>query len=243
MSPLRPGTRPTELDRPIIATCYSLGLASPATLYALHFPDRTFSALYQRLYRLRHAGYLDQLNRPGARGLHAVGRASLPPGTPRPWRPSLAQLDHTLAVGDTLAALAAPGRLPELRITGWKGEAELREWAEAGQPFPDLQISWAAGQRSGTWQVEVDRGTESQGQWRRKLSRYLSRWPDAQLLAVTPGAVRARNLAQLGADMGMHLQAMPAGALADPATARVYDSRQRRLVPLSSGWTEPAGSG
>ncbi|HEV7210007.1 MAG TPA: replication-relaxation family protein [Mycobacteriales bacterium] len=230
----------TPRDRAIIHACYSLGWAPGPTFTALYRDaDRTF--LQRRMRRLSTAGYLELARVGGSTlatiNLFAVGRAALPVGQPRPWRPRPAQIEHTLAVGDVLAQLATPGRWSWLQVEGWQGEAELRDWAAPGDPYPDLQVNWQANGIAGSWCVEVDRGTESGPAWRRKLVRYLRARPTATILAVTTGPARARNLAQLGIDVGVHVQALSLAELRAGNPPEVHDSRTKARLSLLAACT------
>ncbi|HEV2890456.1 MAG TPA: replication-relaxation family protein [Frankiaceae bacterium] len=155
----------------------------------------------------------------------------LDPGFRDAWRPSDAQLLHTLAVGDTLAALLRTGRLGSLVVTSWRGEAELRAWHRPGEPIPDLQVEWTAPGREGRWCVEVDRGTESRNAWRRKLARYVH-VRGLTVLVVTTSDARARNLAILARELGVAALTTDAASLAGGDPVQVYDALKgvRRLV-------------
>lgn len=222
----------TERDRELVRAAWSLGLATHETLRVLVSPQTRANTLRRRLCLLHRNGYLTQTRHIGPGRciwLYGAGRRALTPGEPRPWRPSLAQLEHTLAVGDVLVSLTRPR--PELIVTGWQGEAELRAWAVPGAPYPDARVTWRIGDTLGAWRVEVDRGTESQGAWRRKLVRYLSSPGGETVLAITPDSRRARAIAVVAAEVGVRLAAVaqPSLALDDPL---VFDAATRRLIPL-----------
>ena len=168
----------TERDRELVRAAWSLGLATHETLRLLVSPQTRANTLRRRLCLLHSNGYLMQTRHVGPGRciwLYGAGPRALTPGEPRPWRPSLAQLEHTLAVGDVLVALTRPR--PGLTITAWQGEAELRAWAAPGAPYPDARVTWEASGARGAWLVEVDRATESHAAWRRKVVRYPRRGP------------------------------------------------------------------
>lgn len=200
----------TDRDRALIRAAWSLGTATHETLRQLVSPHTQPDTLRRRLRQLHRAGYLVQTRHVGPAGclwLYSVGRCALRPGEPRPWRPSLAQLEHTLAVGETVVALTRPGFMAPLAITGWQGEAELRSWARPGSPYPDARLTWAAADLNGALLIEVDRSTESHTVWRRKLVRYLTARLQEPVFAVTTSWRRAAALVRLGADIGVHVVA------------------------------------
>jgi len=226
-------------QRALVHACYSLGWAPGNTLHALCGPASSSPSFWRTLTRLHDAGFLDRQRTVGfctrPINLYGVGRAGLAVGQPRPWRPRPAQLEHTLAIGEVLGLLARPGRYDWLLVTGWQGEAELRDWAARGDPYPDLLVNWRVDGDAGSWCVEVDRGTESGPAWRRKLVRYLRARPTATILAITTSAARARNLAQLGVDAGVHVQALALTELIAGDPPEVYDSRTRTRLSLPAG--------
>jgi hypothetical protein len=241
-TPLRLSTR----DQQIVDTVARLGAAPTATLQALHSPHTTHSNMSRRLRQLcdhrllrlsRHGGPVRNI------WLYTIGPAALTPGQPRPWHPPLAQLQHTVAIGDALVALLRPTAAPGLLVTEWQGEAELRAWEQPGHPRPDLRVRWVAnadadspaGQRRGGWlDVEVDRGTEGRGAWRRKLARYLTYTSTAQILTVTTTDVRARSIAETAHAVGMRLLALSEADLLAGGDPLVYDAGVRRRHPLTA---------
>jgi hypothetical protein len=241
----------TARDRQIIDTTIRLGTATSAALQALHAPGIRADTFRDRLRALASSGYLKQTPHIGPAGcirLYTAGRAALVPGQPRPWQPPLAQLEHTLAITDTLLALLHPALAPDLLVTGWQGEAELRAWEQPGHPRPDLRIHWQLSHtdtategrrpddesRCGWLEVEVDRGTEARGAWRRKLARYLTYLPTAQMLTVTTSDTRARHIAELGHATGTRMLALHFAALAAGGDPVVYDAAHRRRHPLTA---------
>lgn len=218
----------TERDRALVHAAWSLGLATHETLRLLVSPQTRANTLRRRLCLLHRNGYLTQTRHLGPGRciwLYGAGPRALTPGEPRPWRPSLAQLEHTLAVGDALVALtrATPG----LTVTGWQGEAELRAWAAPGDPYPDARVTWQAGEVRGAWLVEVDRGTESLPAWRRKIVRYLTAAVQEPVLAIATSARRAATLVAVAAEVGVDVVATTLADLrSDDAT--VFDGRARR---------------
>lgn len=225
----------TERDRELVRAAWSLGLATHETLRLLVSPQTRANTLRRRLCLLHRNGYLAQTRHVGPGRciwLYGAGPRALTPGEPRPWRPSLAQLEHTLAVGDVLVWLtrARPG----LRVTGWQGEAELRAWAQPGAPYPDARVAWMIDDVRGAWQVEVDRGTESHAAWRRKLVRYLGAGDRPEpVLAVTTSSSRATSLARLAAEVGVRLLATTVSSVRTDADPVVFDAFARRMTFLT----------
>lgn len=230
----------TDRDRALIRAAWSLGLATHETLRLLVSPQTRANTLRRRLGQLHRHGYLTQTRHVGPGGciwLYGVGARGLTPGEPRPWRPSLAQLEHTLAVGDVLVALTTARA--GLTVTGWQGEAELRSWAAPGAPYPDARMTWEAKGMSGAWLVEVDRGTESHAAWRRKLVRYLSCAESEPVFVVTTAPRRARAIAQLASELGVDLLA---GVALDDGDPPVFDALSRRRTTLSLASAERVGT-
>lgn len=227
----------TARDRQLVRAAWSLGYAPASTLRALVSPTTSGGTLRDRLRRLHRAGYLVQTRYVAPAGdlwLYGAGRAALTVGEPAPWRPSLAQIEHTLAVGQAVVALTRPGFAAPLRITGWQGEAELRAWAAPGAPYPDARISWEHDAACGSWLVEVDRATESRTAWRRKLVRYLTANLPDPVLVLTTSQTRAKGLAVVAADLGVALLATTLDAALDHDDPPVLDTRRRCRLPLSA---------
>lgn len=223
----------TERDRALVHAAWSLGLATHETLRLLVSPKTRANTLRRRLRLLHVHGYLTQTRHIGPGRciwLYGVGPRSLVLGESRPWRPSLAQLEHTLAVGDVLVSLVQPR--PGIAITGWKGEAELRAWAAPGAPYPDAQVSWRVEDVSGTWLIEVDRGTESRSAWSRKLARYLVADIRQPILAVTLTRRRAARLAAIGAELGVDVFGVAISDLDLTLQPRVFDASRGLLTSL-----------
>lgn len=222
---------------------WSLGYAPASTLQSLLAPEVHQRSFRRYLRRLHLAGYLVQrsvLARTGNLWLYGRGRTGLAVGASRPWRPSLAQLEHTLAVGDALVALTRPGFAPGHTVTGWQGEAEIRAWARPGEPYPDLRVAWHHQGQPGAWLVEVDRATESRTAWRPKLVRYLNGQLTSHrgghgesILALTTSEARALGLAQLAAEVGVSMIATTMHQLGKTGDPWVYDSVLRTRRQLS----------
>lgn len=226
----------TARDRALIRAAWSLGAATHSTLRALVSPATQADTLRRRLRQLHRAGYLTQSRHIGAAGclwLYGAGRNALIANEPRPWRPGLAQIEHTLAVGEVVVALTREGLASPVVVTAWQGEAELRAWAAPGAPFPDARVAWRIGDRAGAWLVEVDRATESSAAWRRKLVRYLAADVREPVLAVTTSARRAAMLAMVARDLGVPLHATTVTAVRDDDDPVVYDAVTGRQVRLS----------
>lgn len=225
----------TDRDRALIRAAWSLGLATHETLRLLVSPQTRANTLRRRLGQLHRHGYLTQSRHVGPGGciwLYGAGARARGPSDRQPWRPSLNQLAHTLAVGDVLVALARPGFAAPLVVTEWQGEAELRAWATPGAPFPDARVSWRRNDATGTWLVEVDRATESHAAWRRKLIRYLTAQTNGTVLAITTTTARARGLAAVAAEIGLDLMATTLHDVWSSEHPRVYDSLSRSIRPL-----------
>ena len=209
----------TERDHALIHAAWSLGLATSETLRQLVSPQTSVSTLRDRIRLLRMERYLTQTRYVAPRGalwLYGAGSRSRQPGERRSWRPSLAQVEHTLAVGDAVAALTRPAfGGSSFIVSAWQGEAEIRSWARPGHPFPDARVMWRSGSASGAWCVEVDRATESGAAWRRKLVRYATFDPAAVMLVLTSTRMRAANIASLAADVGTTVFATTLTALTE----------------------------
>ncbi len=237
------------VDRALLRAAWSLGWGSTATLAGLVVPDRGLPAVERRLRVLCTAGYLRALRLlfgpAGHRLLYAPGRlaARVDPGLAGGWRPALAAVEHTVAVGRVLLAGHAAGLAPPLVVTGWRGEAELRAWALPGEPLPDAALSWVAAGRRGEWLLEVDRGTEGRGQWERKLARYLDVPRHALVVVVAPCPARARRLAQLASGTGVPLVSLTAAEWLTPARggAAAWSARHRCRLSLAAASADLSG--
>lgn len=223
-----PTVRLSRRDHELIRCAWSLGWTTSDVITAAVSPGTLVKTLTERLSRLVSAGYLRRrqvVGGAGHRWLYGAGRnaAAVDPAYAEAWRPSDAQVLHTLAIGETLAALLTPGALGSLVVTGWEGEAELRQWHEPGAALPDLCVRWSHGDRSGVWPVEVDRGTEGRAAWRRKLTRYVHT-SYREILVVTTSDERARNLARLARELGAPAITTDLRALRGGSPVSVYDA-------------------
>jgi Replication-relaxation len=230
----------TKRDEAIVRAAWSLGHVTADGLRQLLSPTTSLSTFTARLRRLRASRYLTRLEVvAGLRHtyLYGAGIRARAPGSPAPWRPSLTQLPHTLAVERTLLRLVDPSFAHRLTVTTWQGEAEIRAWAEPGAPFPDLVVNWSAAVADqpahGMWTVEVDLATEAKAAWKRKLSRYLFHEPRCgRLLVVTTSRQRAANLARLAAHHGAPALTTTFTDLANSPNPVVLDATVRRPRPL-----------
>jgi hypothetical protein len=226
----------TNRDRALVRAAWSLGAAPHSTLRALVSPQTDGETLRRRMRQVHRAGYLAQTRHVGPAGclwLYGAGPRSVGTGEPRPWRPGVAQIEHTVAIGDLLVALTRPGFAAPVAVTGWEGEAELRAWARPGDPFPDARVVWTLDGTPGVWLVEVDRATESRPAWRRKLTRYLAADVREPILAVTTSERRALGLAQVAADVGVDVLATTHAHVRDLDSPLVFDALRARRVSLA----------
>ncbi|MHB8339800.1 MAG: replication-relaxation family protein, partial [Mycobacteriales bacterium] len=105
-------------------------------------------------------------------------RARLGEGTRHRFHePSLAFLDHTLAVADAHLALLGAERTGQLELTSQQLEPDCwRHYLNGGGGNevlrPDLFVITAAGAFEDCWFIEVDRGTESLPALLRKCAAY-----------------------------------------------------------------------
>lgn len=227
----------TDRDRALMHVAWSLGAATAPTMQALVGSTTHPDTFRRRLRRLHRDGYLTQTRHVGPAGcvwLYSLGPRGRAPDGARSWRPSIAQLEHTIAVGEALVALTRPGFVSQIEVVGWQGEAELRGWTKPGEPFPDACVTWRRGEIRGTWLVEVDRATESHPAWRRKLVRYLAH-QRGTVLALTTTSVRAKRIAMVACELGVDLVATTLRAALVDLDPLVYDASQRRCRPLSEG--------
>lgn len=228
---------PTDRDRDIVRAAWSLGAASPDALAGLVCPGTSAKTVHRRLRRLTTAGYLARTQvagRPGGvRWIYTAGARArmLDPAYAGGWRPPLVQVEHTVLAGELLARLVTR-EWDGLAIVGWQGEAEVRQWTAPSDPRPDAIVDWHDRHGPGRWYVEVDRGTEAQGAWRRKLVRYFATADGsrAAVLAITTRPDRARAIARLAADVGVPLLATTPQLLDTDGLAGA--ARSRPDVPL-----------
>jgi hypothetical protein len=216
-------------DHALVRAAWSLGWVTARALTDLVSPATSPKTLAGRLTELADARYLRRqrivTGVAGHHWLYGSGRnaAQIDPAYRDAWRPSDAQMGHTLAIGNTLVAITTPGLLGALHVTGWQGEAELRTWHDAGTAIPDLLVRVGGATVENTWAVEVDRGTQARAAWRRKLVRYLHT-PRGTLLVVTTSDERARNIARLARDLGVPALTTDRRALDTNAVLQVYDA-------------------
>lgn len=226
----------TDRDRALMHVAWSLGAATAPTLQALVGSTTHPDTFRRRLRRLHREGYLTQTRHVGPAGcvwLYSLGPRGRSPDGARPWRPSIAQLEHTMAVGDAVVALTRPGFASPIEVVGWQGEAELRGWAKPGEPFPDACVTWRRGAIRGVWLVEVDRATESHAAWRRKLVRFLTHQPGT-VLALTTTSVRAKRIAMAASELGVDLVATTLRAVRSENDPSVYDALRRGIRALGA---------
>ena len=226
----------TERDHALIHAAWSLGLCTAATLRALVSPHTSAGTLRDRIRLLHRERYLTQVRYVAPKGalwLYGAGPKTRRPHERPGWKPSLAQVEHTLAVSEAIVALTRPGFAAPLVITGWQGEAEIRAWADRGEPYPDARITWQHDTKLGAWLVEVDRSTESRAAWRRKLARYLTRPSPDLILVLTKTRHRAANIAALASDVGLPAMTTSLPSAITETDPTVFDSAGRRTVPLS----------
>jgi hypothetical protein len=227
-------------DHALIRAAWSLGWVTARALTDLVSPATAPKTLAGRLTELTDAGYLRRrrivTGVAGHHWLYGSGRNApgIDPAYRDAWRPSDAQLGHTLTVGETLVAITTPGRLGALHVTAWQGEAELRTWHDAGTAIPDLLVRVSGPSVEDACAVEVDRGTQARAAWRRKLLRYLHT-PRGTLLVVTTSDERARNIARLARDMGVPALTTDRHALGTDAVVRVYDAARGCRRPVDDG--------
>ena len=226
----------TDRDRALMHVAWSLGAATAPTMQALIGSTTDRDTFRRRLRRLHREGYLTQTRHVGPAGcvwLYSLGPRGRAPDGARPWRPSIAQIEHTIAVGVALVAVTRSGFASPIEVVGWQGEAELRGWAKPGEPFPDACVTWRRGEIRGTWLVEVDRATESHAAWRRKLVRYLAHQRGA-VLALTTSPVRAKRIAMVASELGVDLVATTLHAVRAEDDPLVYDARRRCVCRLTA---------
>lgn len=227
----------TERDHALIHAAWSLGLATSETLRSLVSPHTSAGTLRDRIRVLHREHYLTQVRYiapKGALWLYGAGPKTRRPHERPGWKPSLAQIEHTLAVGDAIVALTRPGFASPIVVTGWQGESEIRAWAEPGHPYPDAHITWHLDGTRGGWLVEVDRSTESRAAWRRKLARYLALPSMDPILVLTRTRQRAANIAALASDVGVPLLTTSQLAATTTLDPPVFDATGRRIASLSA---------
>jgi len=224
-------------DHELVRAAWSLGWVTCRVLTDVVSPMTSAKTLAGRLSQLASVGLLRRRRVVGGPGghlwLYGAGRraSAIDPAYADAWRPPDFHLAHTLEVGDTLAALLAPGRLGALSVNEWKGQAELLTWHCPGDAMADLAIRWTCGARAGSWLVEVDRGTESRHALRRKFLRYLHA-PEREVLVVTTTEERARNIALLARELGAPALTTDRRSLNAENVPQVYDARLGRRRPV-----------
>lgn len=92
----------------------------------------------------------------------------------RPWTPGALFVKHTLDVADLYVGLREAERAGQLELSVFRAEpACWQRTASLGTLKPDAYAVVGAREIEDAWWLEVDRGTESPGTVRRKLSLYL----------------------------------------------------------------------
>jgi len=229
----RAGITLRQRDHDLVRAAWSLGWVTSRVLTDVVSPATSAKTLAGRLSQLVASGFLRRQRVVGGPGghlwLYGAGRkaSAIDPAYADAWRPPDFHLAHTIEVGAILAALITPGRLGELVVNDWKGQAELRTWHRPGDAMPDLSVRWTAGTYVGAWLVEVDRGTESRHALRRKFLRYLDS-PHREVLVVTTTDERARNIALLARELGALALTTDRRMLQSQTPVSVYDARSGR---------------
>ena len=123
--------------------------------------------------RAGSAGFVYSLDTAGQRLLRLFsgeGQESIR----RPWTPGALFLRHTLDVAELYVRLREAERAGQLELSGFLAEPACWQLTVSlGTIKPDVYGLIAAGKVEDAWWLEVDRGTESPGTLRRKLSLYL----------------------------------------------------------------------
>lgn len=184
------GTR----DRQTIETLATIQLATGAQLRRLVWGEDSSAARSARrqLARLVELRVLARLShRPGGvrtghdgyvYRLDVVGQQLTTEATPRrPREPSMAFIDHSIAVTECYLALRMLDAASRLELIGF--EAEPWCWRSyfgpGGAPQtlrPDAFVITASGEWEDRWYLEVDRSTESPGRIRDKADNYIRYW-------------------------------------------------------------------
>ena len=188
-------TELSDRDLALLASVADWQLLSARQLQRLHFPPSQHTPLgaarssRRVLARLVEARALLRLDRRvgGVRAgsasfiyaLGPVGQRLLREAGPRPraHEPSLAFVNHTLAIAELVVRLVEAERAGQLVLLG--AQPEPRCWRRYLGPLgnpevlrPDLRLTVATGDTEYHWFVEVDRGTEHLPAIRRKCWQY-----------------------------------------------------------------------
>jgi hypothetical protein len=205
-------------------------------------PESSYVAVSQRLDSLYLADFLRKVRvfaprgrRGGAVLVYALGPKAVPVGTRMP-RLNFRTVEHTFDIGEALVALTRDGFAAPVTVTGWRGEAELRTWGAEGTVYADAEVDWhVPGGVTGSWSVEVDRGTEARAEWRTKLRRYGLRLLSSPMLilTVTTSDDRASYLAKLATDMEIPMLSTTLAEAKASLDPLVFDSARQARSPLS----------
>ncbi len=195
----------TDRDERILETVAAFRFVTCAQLHQLIFTDRHLSACKRRLTKLFHNGYLTRRYLPmtapyGAnQAVYCLDRAGYEllafkmKYAPPSWRPrdndqGLHFLEHLVATNDARVALTMAAAAEGFALN-WTDERTLR--ASIGRPvsatgsdlpraIPDGVFTLDGPGFEQAFAVELDRGTEAERPFRRKIRVLISYWQSGQ---------------------------------------------------------------
>ena len=151
----------------------------------------------------------------------------------RPWTPGALFVGHTLDVAELYVQLREAERAGQCELAVFRAEpACWQRTASLGTLKPDAYALVAAGEVEDAWWLEVDRGTESPGTLRRKLSLYLLAaqagvsGPDGimpRVLVTVPNERRLHILRSITDSIGMSAQRLIAAPLHNRAISFIVE--------------------
>jgi Replication-relaxation len=148
----------------------------------------------------------------------------------RPWTPGVLFLNHTLDVAELYVQLREAERAGQCELSAFRAEpACWQRTASLGTIKPDAYALVAAGEVEDAWWLEVDRGTESPGTLRRKLSLYLLA---AQAGVTGPDGIVPRVLVTVPNERRLDVVRNITDSLGSNAQRLIFVTLHERAVPF-----------
>jgi hypothetical protein len=201
----------TDRDLQILRLVGRFGQLSSSHINDLIFYDRSDTPCDRALLRLVGGRALARIGRPPRGGTGAGSGQYIYQLGSLGWQvirregrytPHRAIHDHTLAIADAYVAIKRLERTGSVRVIGMSTEPETWQVIAGAELRPDLyvELEYVGLEKSISWWVEVDMGTERQKQLKDKMARYYHAFSYSDLetfpvvLFLVPDDDRAREV-------------------------------------------------